>query len=81
VTFVYRSIHTGSSPEPYVLVLENSEVKVPRTPCGTSGPMGGKWAQNVENTKLRFVFFSDCIIFFLTEAATLNPCYIREQFR
>ena len=67
VTFMYRSIRTNSSPEPYAKVLENSEVQVPRRPCGTRRPIGGNWAQNVENTKLRCVFFSHCITFFLTE--------------
>jgi hypothetical protein len=75
---MYRSIRTSISPEPYVKVLENSEAQVPRRPCGTRDPMGGNWAQNVENNKLRFVFFSDCITFFLADGAILNPCYIWE---
>lgn len=60
---MYRNICTSSSPEPNVKVIENSEVQVPRRPCGTRSPMGGNWGQNVENTKLRCVFFQ--IVFFL----------------
>ena len=62
-TFMYRSIRTSRSPEPYVKVLENSEAQVPRRPCGTRGPIGGNWTQNVENAKLRCVFFSGCVTF------------------
>jgi len=62
---MYRSIRTSSSPEPYVKVLENTEVQVPRRPCGTRGPIGGKWLQNVENTELRCVFFQVVLLFFL----------------
>lgn len=64
VTFMYRSIRTGSSPEPYVKVLENSEVQVPRRPCGTRSPISGNWTQNIENAELRCVFFQVISLYF-----------------
>jgi len=64
---MYRSIRTSSSPEPYVKVLENSEVQVPRRPCGTRGPIGGNWTQKRREYWITLCVFSGCINFFFPD--------------